>query len=89
MSDSSITAQQKLNGRKISAGREYQTEMVSPICRYEDIVTIQEKSSESWKEYGAPTNGSCGIHVHINGNCLMPEPPKYYQYHGIQGRSDL
>ena len=65
MSDSSITAQQKLNGRKISAGREYQTEMVSPICRYEDIVTIQE-IIRKLKEYGALTNGSCGIHVHIN-----------------------
>ena len=42
MSDGSITAQKKSNGRKINAGREYQTEMVSPICRYEDIVTIQE-----------------------------------------------
>ena len=65
MSDSSITAQQKLNGRKISAGREYQTEMVSPICRYEDIVTIQE-IIRKLKEHGALTNGSCGIHVHIN-----------------------
>ena len=37
MSDGSITAQKKSNGRKINAGREYQTEMVSPICRYEDI----------------------------------------------------
>ncbi len=65
MSDGSITAQQKLNGRKISAGREYQTEMVSPICRYEDIVTIQEiiRKLRAWCP---PTNGSCGIHVHIN-----------------------
>ena len=55
MSDSSITAQQKLNGRKISAGREYQTEMVSPICRYEDIVTIQE-IIRKLKEYGALRN---------------------------------
>ena len=67
MSDSSITAQQKLNGRKISAGREYQTEMVSPICRYEDIVTIQE-IIRKLKEYGALTNGSCGIHVHIDAS---------------------
>ena len=36
MSDGSITAQKKSNGRKINAGREYQTEMVSPICRYEE-----------------------------------------------------
>lgn len=65
MSDGSITAQKKSNGRKINAGREYQTEMVSPICRYEDIVTIQE-IIRKLKEHGALTNGSCGIHVHIN-----------------------
>ena len=39
--------------------------MVSPICRYEDIVTIQE-IIRKLKEHGALTNGSCGIHVHIN-----------------------
>ena len=55
MSDGSITAQKKSNGRKINAGREYQTEMVSPICRYEDIVTIQE-IIRKLKEYGALFN---------------------------------
>lgn len=63
--DSSITPQKKVNGRKVEAGREYKTEMVSPICRYEDIQTIQE-IVRKLKEEGALTNKSCGIHVHIN-----------------------
>ena len=42
MSDSSITAQRKEGRQKVAASREYQTEMVSPICRYEDIIPVQE-----------------------------------------------
>ena len=42
MSDASIDAQRKVGGHRQDAGSEYQTEMVSPICRYEDIVPIQE-----------------------------------------------
>lgn len=67
MSDGSITAQRKVDGRKEAADREYQTEMVSPICRYEDIVTIQE-IIRKLKEHGAFVNKSCGIHVHIDAS---------------------
>ena len=42
MSDSSINAEKKVNGQRVREGYEYQTEMVSPICRYEDIETIQK-----------------------------------------------
>ena len=54
-------------GKKISADREYQTEMVSPICRYEDIVSIQE-IVRKLKERGAFVNKTCGIHVHIDAS---------------------
>lgn len=67
MSDASIEAQRKDGRRKVSASRDYQTEMVSPICRYEDIVPIQE-IIRRLKEAGAITNGSCGIHVHIDAS---------------------
>ena len=67
MSDASIDAQRKDGRRKVSASGEYQTEMVSPICRYEDIVPIQE-IIRKLKEAGAITNGSCGIHVHIDAS---------------------
>lgn len=67
MSDASITAQRKEGRNKVSASRDYQTEMVSPICRYEDIVPIQE-IIRKLKEAGAITNTSCGIHVHIDAS---------------------
>jgi len=41
------------------------TELVTPICKYEDIETIQEIVREL-KTAGAKVNSSCGIHVHIN-----------------------
>ena len=65
MSDGSIQAQRKEGRTRVQA--EYQTEMVSPICRYEDIVPIQELIRKL-KEAGAITNGSCGIHVHIDAS---------------------
>lgn len=67
MSDGSITAQCKVGKRIDSASSEYRTEMVSPICRYEDIIPIQELIRKL-KENGAITNSSCGIHVHIDAS---------------------
>lgn len=67
MSDGSIDAQKKAGGKKISADREYRTEMVSPICRYEDIASIQE-IVRKLKERGAFVNKTCGIHVHIDAS---------------------
>lgn len=40
-------------------------EMVSPICGYEDIITIQE-IVRKLRDKGAVANESCGIHIHIN-----------------------
>lgn len=67
MSDSSIKAWRKIDGRKERAGPEYKTEMVSPICQYGDIVSIQE-IIRKLKEHGALMNESCGIHVHIDAS---------------------
>lgn len=67
MSDSSITAQRSDGSRKVAADDDYKTEMVSPICRYEDIISIQE-IIRNLKEAGAFTNKSCGIHVHIDAS---------------------
>lgn len=71
MSDGSIEAQRWDGRSKVPANGEYQTEMVSPICRYEDIVSIQE-IIRRLKEAGAITNGSCGIHVHIDVSPFDP-----------------
>ena len=67
MSDSSITPLRKEGRRKVPASGDYQTEMVSPICRYEDIETVQE-IIRKLKEAGAITDKSCGIHVHIDAS---------------------
>ncbi len=43
MYDGSISTQKKVNGQKVSAGKEYSVELVSPILTYgEDIETLQE-----------------------------------------------
>lgn len=44
--------------------RENQTEVVSPICRWEDIETVQQIVREL-RAAGARAHSSCGIHVHI------------------------
>ena len=67
MSDSSIMAQRKEGERIVEASAAYKTEMVSPICRYEDIVPIQELVRKLRAE-GAIANKSCGIHVHIDAS---------------------
>ncbi len=40
------------------------TEVVSPICRWEDIETVQA-IIRALREAGAQAHSSCGIHVHI------------------------
>lgn len=67
MSDGSIHAQRTVVGCRQEAEDEYQTEMVSPICWYEDIIPIQELI-RNLKKAGAITNDSCGIHVHIDAS---------------------
>ena len=41
-------------------------EIVSPICRYEDLETIQNVA-RAVKAIGARTDSTCGIHIHIDG----------------------
>ena len=62
MRDSSIRPETK-DGR--TGTDEHRCEMVSPICTYEDIETIQEIVREL-RHKGAIANSSCGIHIHIN-----------------------
>lgn len=44
-----------------------QVELVSPICNYEDIVTIQEIIRKI-RAKGATVNSTCGIHIHVNAS---------------------
>ena len=60
--DSSINAQKKGGG---SAGKEYKVELVSPICEYADIPTLQEVIRQL-RHAGAIAGDMCGIHIHVN-----------------------
>ncbi len=62
MRDTSISPRRK-NGS--FAGDEYKVELVSPICKYNDITTIQELVRHL-RLAGARVNASCGIHIHVD-----------------------
>lgn len=62
MYDSSIVAAKKDGSY---AGDEYKVELVSPICEYADIPTIQEIVRQL-RHAGAVAGKRCGIHVHVN-----------------------
>lgn len=67
MSDASIHCE--CRGRE--AGSLYSVEVVSPICQYGDIETIQE-IVRKLRESGAKANNSCGIHVHVDASSHTP-----------------
>ena len=67
--DASITSE---NERGASADDDYRVELVSPICRYEDIPTVQELVRQL-RHAGARVNDSCGIHVHVDASTHTPQ----------------
>lgn len=69
VSDGSIRRQSS-DGERV--GREYAVEFVSPICRYEDIETIQQLV-RLLRQAGAKVNDSCGIHVHVDASAHTPQ----------------
>lgn len=69
VSDASIRCR---NGDNRSASRDYSVEFVSPICKYEDIETVQELVRKL-RTGGAKVNDSCGIHVHVDASAHTPQ----------------
>lgn len=65
VSDASITPQR---GSRSTTNREYMVEMVSPICKYDDIEDIQEIVRKLRTEGHAKVNQSCGIHIHVDAS---------------------
>lgn len=61
--DSSITAK--------PSGNPYKVEMVTPVCRYEDIERIQE-IVRALRNEGLRVNDSCGMHIHVDGSRFDP-----------------
>ncbi|MGB9813513.1 MAG: amidoligase family protein [Thermovenabulum sp.] len=45
----------------------YKVEIVTPVCEYSDIETIQE-IVRKLREAGAIANSSCGIHIHVDAS---------------------
>jgi hypothetical protein len=56
-----------VNDASISVENGEAVELVSPICQYDDIETIQELV-RLLKAGGAKANASCGIHVHVDAS---------------------
>ena len=69
VSDGSIRCQAR--GDR-SASRLHSVEVVSPICRYEVIETVQELIRKLRKG-GAMVNDSCGIHIHVDASRHDPK----------------
>lgn len=65
--DGSINCQLKEGRRKVSAPKAYAVEMVSPICKWEDIERIQD-IVRRLRAAGGFSNKSCGIHIHVDGS---------------------
>lgn len=69
VSDASIRCQAR--GER-TASRLYSVEVVSPICKYEDIETVQELVRQL-RHGGARVNDSCGIHIHVDASRHNPQ----------------
>ena len=69
VSDSSIVAKRKVDGRLVGAGSEYQVELVSPPLTYrEDIESLQSLIRKLRKAGATAAKGTkCGIHIHLDG----------------------
>lgn len=62
--DGSIKPQRRVNGRIVSASKDYQCELISPVLHYNDIPILQNLIRHL-RRNGARTNDSTGIHVHV------------------------
>jgi hypothetical protein len=59
-------AWQVMADASLSASKNYQAEIVSPILHYEDIAELQE-IVRAVRAAGGRTDSSCGIHIHCDG----------------------
>lgn len=56
---------ESVNTNGSPASESYKCELVSPICDYSDIETIQ-RIVRGLREIGMKVNDSCGIHIHVD-----------------------
>lgn len=68
MYDGSIRPLKKEDGNKVHASDIYKCELVTPVLTYrEDIDSLQELIRELRKGGAFVDEGSCGIHIHLDG----------------------
>ena len=70
--DSSIKAQEKIDGAKVESYEDYKVELISPILKYNDIEPLQDIIRKVRKA-GAFVNESCGMHIHIGAKDFTPQ----------------
>lgn len=92
MFDSSIAAQKTMNSpilpNRSGEKNIYKCELVTPILKYqEDIKTLQEIVRQL-RHKGTFVNGSCGIHIHLDGTGHNLTTLKNF-IHIIYARNDL
>ena len=75
MYDGSIHTERRENGRIVSAGNDYSTEMVSPKLEYSEMGKLQEVV-RCLRRHGGRVNTSCGMHVHIDAANHTPRSLK-------------
>ena len=67
MSDASIRGECRVNGSySPSTDTRYRVELVTPKLTYEELPKFQE-CIRQLRHAGAKVNGSCGLHVHVDG----------------------
>ena len=59
-------------GGQRTTGSAYAVELVSPICQYADIETLQE-IIRKLRAGGAKVNDTCGIHIHVDASAHTPQ----------------
>ncbi|MBV1817155.1 amidoligase [Clostridium cochlearium] len=90
MYDASIYTQKKVNGRKVSAGKDYSVELVSPILTYEEDINTLQNIIRNLRKAGAfsEKQNCTGIHIHLDGTDHTPRSIRNF-INIIYSRNDL
>lgn len=67
MYDGSIKCQKKSGRQIVSAGNDHSVELVSPILTYREDIQMVQELVRRLRKAGGFVNGTCGIHIHLNG----------------------
>ena len=90
VSDSSIQTQKKQDGRKVSAGKTYSVELVSPILTYRNDIADLQEIIRKLRRAGAfaEKQNKTGIHIHLDGADHTPRSLRNF-VNIIYSRNDL